>query len=213
LVLASGLAACGSSSSGNGVASKSPEAIVAAATQAIDGVRSVHVAGSTTSGSSKISLDLSLVSGRGGSGQMSIAGTSFQIVALGQFVYIKAGSDFWRRFANQQVARALEGKWLKAPTSGQFGAFASLTNLKLLFGQLLARHGTLVKGATSTVNGQQAVAVTDKSKGGTLYVAASGKPYPLKIEKGGTGGGSIAFDRIDQPVTLTAPASSIELPS
>src|SRR5205807_2031145 len=114
VVLSAALSACGSSSSsGNGVASKSPDQIVAAATKAIESAHSVHVFGSTTSGSSPISLDLSLVSGKGGRGQMSIGGASFQLVALGQYVYINASGAFWNKFGNQQAARQFQGKWLK----------------------------------------------------------------------------------------------------
>jgi hypothetical protein len=214
LALMIAISACGGggSSSDNGVASKSPQQIVTAATQAIDSVKSVHVSGSTTSGSTPVSLDLSLVSGQGGKGQMSIGGASFQIVATGQTVYIKAGASFWQRFANAQAARVLADKWLKAPASGQFAAFASLTNLTQLFNQLLSTHGTLQKGSTTTINGKKAIAVTDKTRGGTLYVATTGKPYPLKITKGGTSGGTVTFDQINQPITLSAPSGAIAIP-
>lgn len=215
LLVVLALVACGSSggSSDNGVASKSPEQIVQAATQAIDGVNSVHVSGSTTSSNTPITLDLQLASGKGGAGSMSIGGASFQIVTTGQTVYIKAGAPFWQKFANKQAAALLSDKWLKAPASGQFRSFASLTDLKQLFDQLLSNHGTLTKGSTTTINGQKAIAVTDKTKGGTLYVATTGKPYPLKITKGGSDGGSITFDQINKPVTLTAPSGAISIPS
>jgi hypothetical protein len=76
---------------------------------------------------------------------------------------------------------------------------------------LLLSHGTLSKGATTTVEGQQAVALTDKTQGGTLYVATTGKPYPVEIKHGGSSGGKIVFDRFNQPVTLTPPANAIDL--
>lgn len=62
------LGGCGGSS-GNGVASKSPSEIVAAAKAAVDGASAVHVSGSTVTGGSPITLDLSLVTGKGGRGR------------------------------------------------------------------------------------------------------------------------------------------------
>jgi hypothetical protein len=61
------------------------------------------------------------------------------------------------------------------------------------------------------VNAQQAIAVTDSSKNGTLYVATTGKPYPIEISKGGSESGKITFDRWNQPVAITAPANSVDL--
>jgi hypothetical protein len=212
--LAAALAACGAGgSSDNGVSSKSPEGIVTAASQAVKSAKSVHVSGSTTSSGSPIKLDLNLVSGQGGEGEMSIGGASFQIVEIGPTVYVKAGSAFWNQFGNAQAAQLLSGRWLKAPSSGKFSSFAELTNQTKLFQQLLSQHGTLSKGASSTVSGQKVIAVLDKSRGGTLYVATTGKPYPVAIAKGGSDGGRITFDRIDEKVSLKAPSGAIALPA
>jgi hypothetical protein len=61
------------------------------------------------------------------------------------------------------------------------------------------------------VDGQKVVAVTDKTKGGTLYVATTGKPYPVQISKPGAGGGRVVFDHWNASVALTAPANAIDL--
>ena len=213
LVLA--VAACGSSggggSSDNGVASKSPEQIVSAVTNAVQKVNSVHVAGSVNNGGSNTTLNLNLVNGKGGTGSMSQSGLGFKIVAVGNNVYINGSNAFWQKFGGSAAAQLLSGKWLKAPATGQLSSIASLTNVRTLFNQLLASHGTLAKGSTSTVNGQKVIAVTDKTNGGTLYVATTGKPYPVEIIKTGSAGGKITFDHFNQSVTLTAPANSIDI--
>jgi hypothetical protein len=213
------LGACGSSSSSssggsssdNGVASKSPAEIVSAAQSAVAGVNSVHVSGSVTSSGSPISLDLNLVNGKGGRGSMSVNGLSFQIVALTQEIYINAPSSFWKHFGGNAAAQLLSGKWLKAPANGQFASFASLTNLNQLFSKLLSSHGTLSNGGTTTVNGQKVVAVKDSSQGGTLYVAATGKPYPVRVIKSGSDGGRVDFDKFNQSVSLSPPANAIDI--
>ncbi len=214
LALAVGVAACGGSSgsSDNGVASKSPQDIVSAASQAIGSASSVHVSGSDSSGASPIKLDLSLVAGKGGTGTMTINGSAFQIIAIGQTVYLKAGSDFWSQFGNAAAAKVLSGKWLKASATGKFASFAELTNQRTLFGQLLSNHGSLAKGSTSTVNGHKVIAIKDTGKDATLYVATTGKPYPVEIAKAGSSGGQITFDRINQSIPLSAPSGAISIP-
>jgi hypothetical protein len=214
LFAAGAISACGGSSSpsGNGVASKSPDAIVSTATSAIDGVSSVHVSGSVVSGGTPISLDLSLVSGKGARGSMSENGLGFQLIGVGQYVYINGSPAFWSHFGGAAAAQLFQGKWLKAPaTTGNFASLSSLTNLHQLLSGLLSSHGTLSKGATTTVNGQKVVPVKDTTKGGTLYVATTGKPYPVEILKTGAAGGHITFDRFNQSVSLTAPAHSIDI--
>ena len=203
------LSACGGSS-GHGVASKSPNQIVQEANNAIAHASAVHVAGSISSNGVPLTLDLSLVSGRGGTGQLSEAGLTFRVITVDQNVYIQGTPAFWSHFAGAKVARTLDGKWLKAPAAGQFAPIASLTNMQLLFSKVLLSHGSLKKGGTATVNGKQVVAVTEK-QGGTLYVATTGKPYPVEVVKRGTGGGQIVFDRINQPVALTPPANARNL--
>ena len=96
-------------------------------------------------------------------------------------------------------------------SNGDFSTLGSLTNLSQLLDTALAEHGTLAKGAVTTVDGQKVLSVTDVSHGGTLYVATTGKPYPIAITKSGKAGGKISFDRWNEPVTLAAPQSSIDL--
>ncbi|MDQ6777691.1 MAG: hypothetical protein M3071_16095 [Actinomycetota bacterium] len=163
------------------------------------------------SGGSPITLNLSLVSGQGGRGQMSEGGLGFQIEVIGHEVYINGSPSFWKHFGGAAAAQVFQGKWLKAPTSGQFASLAQLSNLHALLGTVLSTHGSLTKTGTTTVNGQSAVGVRDTTNGGTLYVATTGKPYPLEILKGGGQGGRIVLGSFDQPVSLTPPANAIDI--
>lgn len=212
-LLALALAACGSSGSGssNGIASKSPDQIVAATRSAVAKVSSVHVAGTVASSGTKVALDLNLVNGKGGRGSMTQNGLGFQIVAVGPEVYINGSTAFWRATAGAAAAQLLSGKWLKAPATGQLASLATLTNVQKLFNQLLSSHGKLSKGKTTTVQGQKVIGVTDTTNGGTLYVAATGTAYPIEISKTGTDGGRIVFDHFNQPVSLTPPAHAVDI--
>lgn len=212
LALAVAIAGCGGGSSGNGIADKSPTEILAATKAAADSASSVHVSGSLVSGGTPITLDMNLIAGKGGRGQISENGLAFELIEVGNTVYIKGSPAFYKQIGGTAAVQLLAGKWLKAAaTSSDFASISQLTNLRQLIDQTLADHGALTKGSTTTVNGQKVVGVTDKSKGGTLYIAATGKPYPVEISKSGSGSGSITFDRWNESVTLAAPANAIDI--
>jgi len=211
LLAASALAACGGGSSDNGVSSKSAQAIVSDAANAMDGLQTVHVAGSAATGATPVTLDLHLVNGKGGTGQVSENGLSFKVITVNQTVYVNAPTSVWQHFAGPAAAQLINGRWLKSSAAGQFAPFAKLTNLRSLFSSLLSSHGSLTKGSTTSVNGQKAIAVNDTSQGGTLYVATTGKPYALQISKSGSSGGQIRFDQFNQSVSISPPANSIDL--
>ncbi|HYM56111.1 MAG TPA: hypothetical protein VES97_12170 [Solirubrobacteraceae bacterium] len=206
------LGGCGGGSSGNGIASKTPAEIVAAAKSAADGAATVHVAGSITNEGKPLSIDMKLLRGRGGQGRITLQGLAIDLIRVDRIVYINGSAAFYRRVAGPTAAQLLQGKWLKVPaSSGDFSSLASLTDLGKLLDTTLAAHGTLARGGTSTVDGQKVVAVNDVSKGGTLYVAATGSPYPVAVVRRGASPGRIAFDRWNKPVSLAAPASSINI--
>lgn len=212
LLIAIAVSACGSStSSSNGVAAKSPDAIVTAASNALRGVTAVHVSGAFVSSGVPTALNLYLVSGKGGRGSMSQNGLSFQLVTIGDEVYINASSPFWRHFGGNAAATLFSGKWLKAPATGEFSSLSALTNLNELFDKLLGQHGPLTKGKVKTVDGQTVVDVTDTTNGGMLDVATTGKPYPIEIVKTGPSGGKLDFAGYDKPVHLAAPANAIDI--
>jgi len=212
LLAAAALTGCGSSTRGNGVAAKSPAEILAGAKVLADAAKSVHVAGTIHSASSPIALDLSLLAGKGGRGVLSESGLSFELIQIHGTVFIKGSPAFFTHIAGPSAAQLLQGRWLKASAaSGGLAALASLTDLGGLVNTALAAHGPLTKGAITTVDGQKAIAVMDPSTGGSLYVATTGPPYPIKITMGGAGAGSITFEQWNQPVLVFAPANSIDI--
>ena len=210
LVLAAAvLAGCGGSSTGL-VASRSAQQILAASRAAGARAATVHVAGTLASARGRLSLDLQLVAGKGGQGRIAQGDLDFTLIRIGRFVYLKGNSAFYRRLGGP-VQRVLAGRWLKAKTSAGLATFASLTNLRELVDMTLTSHGKLARTGTGTVEGQKVVAIDDLARGGTLYVAAEGAPYPLQLRERGGGGGTLVFDSWNQPVTLTAPADAINV--
>ena len=213
LVLGSVLAGCGSSSSsGNGVEAKSPAQILEATKAAASKATSVHISGTITSGGKPISLNMELLAGKGGKGTISQEGFTIQLVQTGGAVYINGSKAFYEHVGGSAAAQLLQGKWLKAPAnSGELASLAELTNLSKLIDTALSNHGSIAKGAKATIEGQKAIGLNDTSKGGTLYVATTGEPYPLEITKAGKETGKVVLDRWNKPVTLAAPAGAIDI--
>lgn len=213
LLLILAIGGCGSSSSsGNGVASKSANEILAAAKTAAKSASSVHVTGSLQSNGTPITLDLDLASGHGGRGQISQGSLSFSLIVIGDTIYIKGSPAFYSHFGGSAAAQLFQGKWLKAPVSGgELGSLATLANFGQLLGQTLASHGTLAKGPTSTVAGTPVIELHDTSNNGSLFVATTGQPYPIQIVKHGSETGHVTFTDWNRPVSLSAPSGAIDL--
>lgn len=211
-VLAAGaIAGCGGSST-NGVESKSPTEIVSAAQKAAESAKSVRVDGSVSTAGTQLTLDLQIAEGKGAKGSISEGPLSFELIRLGDSVYIKGSAAFYEHFAGSEAAKLLEGRWLQAPaTSGEFATLGNLTNMSQLLSTVLGQHGSLAKGGTSTIDGKSVVAVKDTTKGGVLYVATTGKPYPIRLSKSGSTGGKVTFGEWDAPVTITAPSGAINI--
>lgn len=211
LLLAFALVSCGGSS-GNGVASKSPTEILAASKAAAGSASSVHVAGTLTTGGTPITLDLSLAAGHGGRGQISQGGLSFELIVLENTIYIKGSPAFYRHFGGTAAAQLFQGKWLKAPVSGsELATLASLANFGRLLEQTLASHGTVVKGATTSTAGEPSIELRDTTHNSSLFVATTGKPFPLELVKRGAETGRISFSEWDKPVSISAPPAAIDL--
>jgi hypothetical protein len=212
LLLAIAGAGCGGGSSSSSITSKSAEEIVGESKAAADTADSVHVAGSLNSGGSVVKLDLSLVAGKGATGVLSQNGSSFKVILVGGTAYISGSSAFYRSLGGAAAAQLFNGKWLKAPAaSGEFASFSQLADMRKLIDTTLAGHGGLAKGSTSVINGQKVIAINDTSKAGTLYVATTGKPYPIQLAKGGSESGKITFEDWNKPVSIAAPDNAVDL--
>ena len=116
---------------------------------------------------------------------MSTNGLRFDLVRIGDTVYIRGSDEFYKHFAGAAVAQLLHGKWLKAPaTRGRLKSIAPLTSIAALFAGISSHHGKLANDGKTTYKGQDVVAIRDTSDDSKLYVAATGKPYPVAIVGG-----------------------------
>lgn len=210
--LVCGLVLAPVSSASSGIASESPNAIAQASAQAADSLKTVRVSGTVSTGGGQIGLNLILVDGVGSQGSMTIGGNLVDLVTLGKKVYLKGGAGFWKAFGSSATASLLAGRWLETPGTGNYAGILKLGNLTDLFNQTFATHGKLVKSAEKMVDGVEAIGLIDTTQGGTLYVAATGKPYPLEITNSSKkSGGTLTFTDFNKSLKITAPPGAINL--
>jgi hypothetical protein len=209
------LAGCGGHSNAakpNGEATKPANRVLADADAAARSASSVHVSGTISSNGTPIVLDLSLTHSQGAKGSMSTNGLKFDLVRVGDTLYIKGSDAFYKQFAGP-AAQLLHGKWLKgSATKSRLSSLVPLTNIDTLFAKIATGHGKLANDGKKNYKGQQVVELRDTSDGSKLLVAATGKPYPVAITGGNKGQtGTITFDDWNADVPLSAPSNAIDI--
>jgi hypothetical protein len=205
------LTGCGGGSSSNGEEKKNPSQILADAKTAARDAGSVKVTGKITESGTTIGLDLR-IGNDGGAGTMTIQGVKVDIVHIGNTVYVRAPASFYEKVgAGATAGQILDGKWLKASSSSKdFKDLAQLTDIGQFITEALKPEGAVTKGDVTTVDGQKVIELKD-SKGGKLYVATTGKPYPIEFKGTGTSSGTLKLTDWGKSVKPKAPKSAIDL--
>jgi hypothetical protein len=210
-VLALLLVGCGSSD--NGVVSKPAAQILAATRAAAQGASAVHVVASsklTDGGSFK--LDANLAKDRAHA-QVSLFGITFEVIRDGDTLYVKGNQVFTARLGAVLGVKIPSNTWLKGPAKGPLAQTGSFTEIEEELPVMLSGSGPISKGAKTKIDGQPAIALKETRKlyTGTLYVATTGQPYPLKLTKIGRETGQTTFTGWDDPVTVSPPAKSVDI--
>jgi hypothetical protein len=212
------LTGCGGSGSSttaksNGEASKPAGRVLADAEAAATNASSAHISGNITSGGAPITVDLTTARGKGGKGSMSTNGLKFDLVRIGDTVYVRGTDAFYKHFAGAAVAQLLHNKWLKgSATHGRLKSLAELTNLRTLFARINVDPAKIVNDGKATYKGQQVVALRSPGDNSKLYVAATGKPYPVAIVGNKQGqSGAVTFDDWNKSVSLSAPNDALDI--
>lgn len=187
----------------NGVGKLSAEQIEGKAKTAATEARSVHLSGTLVTGGKSFTLDMRL-GADGGSGEVKSQDDTFQVLRVGEQLYLKAGAKFW---GQSEAAGKLGDKFVKVPEGDpSYKQFRGFTDMHVLLDGLLGLDGALAKGDYTKVGHTRAVQVTaEKGAGGKLSVSLEGTPYPLLMERAG-GAGRVVLADWGKPVELAPPA-------
>lgn len=213
LTVAAVVAGCGSSGA-NGESGKPAGQIVTDAQNATMSAPSVHVSGSASASTTPLKLDVVAAPGRGG-GTITSGSTILNLILDGQSIYIKADAPTIQSLTGSAAIAGNEAnKWLQTgSTNSAFTGLSQLLDITKL-PQSFAFGGTPTKQSATTFAGVAVIPVFDPKSGGTLYVAATGKPYIIGIRSAkSTGGATLTFDRYGAAPVPSAPPNPIMLPS
>ncbi|MBD0709966.1 MULTISPECIES: hypothetical protein [unclassified Streptomyces] len=182
--------------------------------------KSLSIAVDTTSEGERLKAFFSLDTAKKCTGTLSIGatGTAEVLKADDKDVYLRLDETMLREQLKDEdqetrdaVLEQLKGRWTKSPMSDpETKDMTEFCDLKGLLAEFEKGATGIEKGEETTVDGKMAIKLTEKSddETNTVYVAAEGTPYLLKVvTTGGDEPGTIAFSRYGEPVTAKAPAA------
>lgn len=158
--------------------------IVTRAIRTTQAAAAVRIRGQFKADGQDVALDMRY-DATGGGGRVKIEEQTIDVLRIQREFWFAGDERFWRRVGGNQAVRDYQAKYLKIPASDQrFTPLLNTTYVGKLLTTLVRAKGPFVKAGTVTMRGQRAVVVVDKTKdyGGTLWVAADGPPYLLRIQ-------------------------------
>ncbi|MEU0673308.1 hypothetical protein ABZ330_10490 [Streptomyces sp. NPDC006172] len=202
----------------NGVGKLAADEIQAKAKAAAGAAGTVRLSGTVVAGGRSYKLDMRLKA-NGGSGTVTAQGSSFQLLRVGEQLYLKADAGFWKHQnpensesgggKDSDAADKLDGKYVKVPTGDpSYKKFSGFTDKALLLDSLLTLHGSLGKDGhqEDPGTGERTIRITGGGgSGGTLDVALEGQPYPLRLVRAGDAG-TLSFSSWGEDFALAEPA-------
>lgn len=192
--------------------------------EALLGAKSLHVTAKGDLGTpgSPTSFDLTLDRSGNCRGSVSLGPQgSVEIVKRGADVWMKPDAAFWKNQVpggGSALASLVGNRYLKGTTNDPFLRDTTVvcdldTFQKYLDNSAKMPATGLTKGRPTTVDGTAVIPVTATEQGRTytLDVAATGKPYPVRITvaKGDAApDATVHFDGFDRPVPAATPSAA-----
>ena len=215
-------------SDAGGEAAEPAQQLLADAAAALGGARGYSMHGEITQNHRRLALQLATTSASAVHLTFVLGSSTADLIGLPGASYIRGNQHFWISQAGAQAA-ALADHWIKVPAAnakavtGSLGEFAPATLSRCL----AEDHGTLTVAGKATVAGHPAILIRDAgdapgSTRGVLAIAATGKPYPLRLTtsgpqrpgghvdicndgKGSSAAGTISFGEYGQVAPIRAP--------
>ncbi|MFE9739709.1 hypothetical protein [Streptomyces sp. NPDC006477] len=200
----------------NGVGKLSAPEIEGKARTAADTAKAVRLAGTLVSKGDTFKLNMRLKQD-GASGSVTTKNSTFELLRVGDALYLKADAGFWAHDdaqggepteADAEAADKLDDMYVKVPQGDpSYKQLRGFTDMGLLLDGLIGLHGEKVKGDRDQIGGVRTVKVKggQGGEGGTLDVALEGSPYPLQFARGG-GGGVVVLSEWNKDFPLAAPS-------
>lgn len=185
----------------NGVDGLGPAKILQQARKAAKNARSVRTIGTSPDASIDLVTTASAAEGERTSGDATLTTRSLEGT-----VYIKASPEYWTEAFSKKAAKKIGDKWVVGELSNpKLESFASTRSTAVLMKNFLVLGEAPQVGEVGEALGQPAVPVT--SSNGVLWIATTGKPYPLLLTSTTeqADGSEVEFTEWDKKVVIKAP--------
>lgn len=214
-----------------------PQRTLSEARKALVGLRSYHIDGTQTDpdGTTALAGDVTAT------GNLRVTlhqnGAAAQLIVVDRVVFLRAAVAFWRNsHLSERLATAIAGRWIKAPPDHGIARLSEEVRPRTLAHCLQGGGDELSDAGLQTYRGQRVrvIAIAGKAPGsapGTLSVAATGRPLPVRVLQTGPAkpGGKvdplcddpsqpdhsthsdIRLSGFDEPLKVTAPPNALDL--
>ncbi|MBO2453998.1 hypothetical protein J4573_43400 [Actinomadura barringtoniae] len=193
----------------NGLAGKPPKVILAQAAQAVRAAGSMRMKGSKKDGGELLAVDMTLTA-KGAKGKlrgpMGGKNVTMEMVFVGGKVYVR-GQQLWMAAGGKAMVRKMGNKWKVLNAKGMPGS--DFLSLGAMAKGLLKPKGKVVKLKPAMLGGQKVIRLMDGGDHSVMYIAATGKPYPLRMAESG-GKNVVNYAQYGAPVTLTPPPNAVK---
>lgn len=187
----------------NGIDQLAPPEALERAIAAMRAAGTYRVTGTTVGGNT---IDIAFQDGVGSAGTVGSQNT-VQLVATAGGVYVTGDTASLAAQVGADVDTTIAGKWLLISAEAASG-FAIFADGSAFASAVLGAEAPSDMTDVTEVDGQAAVGLLFPETGGTLWVAATGEPLPLRLEEKGAsaGAGVITFSDYGTEVAITPPS-------
>lgn len=148
----------------------------------------------------------SSVVGRGATGTVSRDGSTFELLAIDGVVYVRGNLDWLAAAVDEDARRTVGEKWLLLPQQAA-ASLALFTDPAAFAEAVLEPTGPVQSVGVSLIDSEPALGVRSLGTESTTWLAGTGVPYPVLVERLGAtaADGVLRFYDVDADVELTAP--------
>jgi hypothetical protein len=210
VAMLAGTAACGGGGSGSAgpLAGLTGDQIANKAIAGLKAASSVHFAGTIAESGATYIVNMNAGTTKC-TGTLGIQGKgSFALLKTGQTIWIKPDNLFWTsNGATSAVLAVVGGKWIQSTTSdSNLTSVSQLCSPAQIADSFGSKLNEVVKGATTTVDGQSALLLKDTKDSSSAYVTVSAAPEFVRLNGGSSG--HLDFSDYNAPVNVSAPPPS-----
>jgi hypothetical protein len=188
------VSAC-SSDDPSGRSTEPIDTILAQTRDAAKNATAVHVTGTWITQRIEYQIDMR-IKVDGASGEVTTSGTRIELLRVGADLFVRGDESLYTPRDGRQdpdaaeSAQVLRDKFVKVPPDDPaFARLSGFTQLHPLLDDLFRLNGKVKKNGRQHVRGVQTLALAaDKGRGGELFVALSGPPFPMRYSPGPNAG-------------------------